>query len=134
MCHRRFRCRHRERRLRNLTYLSLQDNQITEIQGLNNLTNLRTLILSNNKLTTIEGLQNLKKLENLDLSGNFIKEISGLDNLPNLKQVNLQENEISTEDFPFIRNPQAIPEFVFLKSLTHTIYRFIQALLSERLK
>ena len=53
---------------------------------LNNLykfTNLQHLTLSNNQITEIKGLDNLVNLQQLHLDANKIKKIKGLDNLIN---------------------------------------------------
>ena len=51
---------------------------ISEIEGLSELTNLKALILRYNQITEIKGLENLNNLQELDLSENKIKEIKGL--------------------------------------------------------
>ncbi len=79
----------------NLQKLSLYDNQITEIKGLDNLVNLQILDLSNNKITEIKGLDNLVNLQYLELQSNNITEIQGLYNLGNLQTLSLYGNHIT---------------------------------------
>uniref|UniRef100_A0A915N2K8 High mobility group box domain-containing protein n=1 Tax=Meloidogyne javanica TaxID=6303 RepID=A0A915N2K8_MELJA len=100
----------------NLTELELYDNQLTEIQGIENLINLeildlsynrigkikgistlsklRKLFLINNKIEQIEGLEGLILLELLELGDNKIKEISNLNHLINLQELFLGKNKI----------------------------------------
>ena len=61
--------------LGNIKILSLQDNDISKIEGLENMTNLEELNLSDNEITSIEGLENLTKLEILNLQNNQITDI-----------------------------------------------------------
>jgi len=61
---------------KNLKYLYLHNNQITKIEGLENLINLEKLRLDNNKITKIEGLENLIKLKNLWLDNNKLNKNS----------------------------------------------------------
>jgi Leucine-rich repeat (LRR) protein len=77
----------------NLFSLSLNNNIITEIKGLNTLKNLRILRLNNNKITEIKGLVNLKKLTTLNLSNNQIEQIKD-PQLPFLYFYNLDNNNI----------------------------------------
>ena len=52
--------------------IDLSNNQITKIQGLDNLASLEMLWLEYNKITKIEGLEKLTKLEILDIYKNKI--------------------------------------------------------------
>lgn len=61
--------------LSNLTMLDLSDNQLTDISVLQGLRNLTTLYLSNNQLTDISVLQGLKNLSLLDLRNNKLKKL-----------------------------------------------------------
>ena len=77
--------------------VQIQDlNQISEIEGLEDLTNLEELILKNNNISRMHNLNHLKNLKQLNLQGNNITEISGLEgNLKNLTSLNLSHNQIS---------------------------------------
>ncbi|MEL6534416.1 MAG: leucine-rich repeat protein [Bacteroidota bacterium] len=81
--------------LSQITELNLEGNQITEIKGLDNLSRLTGLYLSDNKISEIKGLDNLRKLAKLNLNENKIIEIKGLDNLIWLCELNLNGNKIS---------------------------------------
>ncbi|KAK0400699.1 hypothetical protein QR680_015406 [Steinernema hermaphroditum] len=83
----------------NLTHLTLEnlelyDNQLTEIQGLDQLVNLESLDLSHNRIHKIEGLDKLVNLKSLFLVSNKITKIEGLENLVNLELLELGDNRI----------------------------------------
>src|SRR4030095_8579524 len=64
-------------KLTQLTSLSLRNNQITEIKGLEQLTQLTDLNLRNNRIAEMKGLENLIKLTRLNLNNNRLIEIKG---------------------------------------------------------
>ena len=80
--------------LENLQGLNLNDNQITEIKGLDKL-NLFQLGIDRNQITEIKGLDKLSSLQFLNLNGNQITEIKGLDKLTNLFSLSLENNQIT---------------------------------------
>ena len=53
-----------------LTRLSLINNQLTEVKGLEKLKKLKGLWIDNNQLTSVKGLEKLTQLEGLGLKGN----------------------------------------------------------------
>ena len=53
-----------------VTYLSLSDNQLTDVKGLEKLDQLEGLFLHNNQLTDVKGLEKLKQLTILFLNDN----------------------------------------------------------------
>jgi Leucine-rich repeat (LRR) protein len=81
--------------LANLRKLHLNDNEITEITGLDGLTSLEDLLLNNNKITEIKGIYGLTSLENLSLYRNQITEIKGIDGLTSLENLSLYSNQIT---------------------------------------
>jgi len=81
--------------LSNLRELSLWDNQISELSALKDLSNLRELDLSYNQIRELSGLKDLRNLSTLDLSGNKIRELSGLKDLSLLSKLYLSGNKIS---------------------------------------
>jgi len=84
--------------LTQLTELNLSQNQITRIEGLDNLTQLKKLNLGQNQITKIEGLDNLTQLTELNINENQINEIKGLGNLIKLRVLNLSKNPLSFND------------------------------------
>ncbi|MHB1454447.1 MAG: InlB B-repeat-containing protein [Saccharofermentanales bacterium] len=88
-------------RAESLKYLSLNGNQISDLNILNSLshlTNLYTLNLSNNQISDISILGNLSILKNLydlRLDNNQISDIRALGNLTNLRYLGLSGNQLS---------------------------------------
>ena len=79
---------------KNLRRLSLIDNFIEKIQGLENWRVLEELSLEKNRIWKIEGLNHLQYLKKLDLGCNKIRVIENLNKLENLTQLSLEDNEI----------------------------------------
>jgi Leucine-rich repeat (LRR) protein len=82
-------------KLTQLTELYLTDNQLTDVTGLEKLNQLMFLHLHNNKLTDVKGLENLTKLQRLYLQNNQITDISALKELKQLEKLHLADNQIS---------------------------------------
>lgn len=80
---------------KNIKYMYLNGNLITEITGLERFTELRVLHIRNNQLTRISGLNNLINLSELHLDCNHINRIENLDSLINLEELNLSNNSIN---------------------------------------
>jgi len=78
-----------------LNFLSLWQNQISDIAALQNLTQLTSLGLSENQISDITRLQSLTQLSGLGLSENQISDITPLENLTQLNWLTLYENQIS---------------------------------------
>jgi hypothetical protein len=72
----------------------LQIDDITAIEGLEELTELRVLNLNHNFITRIKGLESLENLEELHLDHNRISIIEGLDCPSNLHRLSLYHNQI----------------------------------------
>lgn len=85
-------------KLKNLTDLRLNGNNISDISPLASLTNLTTLYLDANKISDISPLAGLTNLTILYMSANNISDVSSLANLTNLKELNLIRNYISYSD------------------------------------
>ncbi len=83
-------------KLINLEELSIDYRpDITEINGLENLTKLRELTLCQNQIKEIKGLENLTNLQHLNLWHNQIIKIKGLETLINLQYFHLEDNKIT---------------------------------------
>ena len=78
----------------NLRRLSLIDNAIEKIEGLEGCALLEELTLEKNKIRYIQGLENLRYLRKLDLGQNKIRKLENLDSLEALVQLSLEDNEI----------------------------------------
>ncbi|MES2199007.1 MAG: leucine-rich repeat domain-containing protein [Chlamydiota bacterium] len=81
--------------LTNLTSLTLENNEISDVSLLAKLHGLRTLELRGNRISDISPLAELPNLSDLDLSYNRISDISPLAELPDLRVLNLSYNRIS---------------------------------------
>ncbi len=80
--------------LTSLQALWLSENQIKEIKGLNKLASLQALWLSGNQIKEIKGLNKLTSLQLLYLGGNQITQIKGLSKLSSLQELELGGNKI----------------------------------------
>ena len=79
----------------NLNELSLYKNQISKIEGLETLVQLKALYIFANQISKIERLETLIQLEILFLSSNQISKIEGLEKLIQLGVLVLSINQIS---------------------------------------
>lgn len=78
----------------NLSRLNLSNNNITDISSLSELDQLKTLDLSSNNITSINDLSNLTALTNLKISDNKINNISSINTLQNLERLEANSNQI----------------------------------------
>ncbi len=86
-------------------YLDLKSQDIediTLIEGLENLTELKALNLRNNRITEIKGLDDLQNLERLYLDGNQITEIKGLETLQKLEGLQLDGNQMEDPEEEYL--------------------------------
>uniref|UniRef100_A0A7S4J9U1 U2A'/phosphoprotein 32 family A C-terminal domain-containing protein n=1 Tax=Guillardia theta TaxID=55529 RepID=A0A7S4J9U1_GUITH len=83
-------------KLVNLRVLSVCDNEILSLQGLERCTLLEELLMEENRISKIEFLSTLVNLKKLDLGKNKIARIEGLEGLTNIVQLSLEDNEIET--------------------------------------
>lgn len=85
--------------LSELTFLDIRENEIVDLSPIQNLTNLTSLYIHDNEITSIEPLQNLTKLEFLSLDANPIQDFSVLENLTNLESLSLAGTDVDSLDF-----------------------------------
>ncbi|MDB3978584.1 hypothetical protein N9395_04240 [Pseudomonadales bacterium] len=78
----------------NLRYLSLERNQLTSVNGIEQAVNLERFAASNSLIRDIGPLASLKNLKNLYLPNNIIEDVAPLKGLP-LQQANLDLNKIT---------------------------------------
>jgi internalin A len=78
--------------LKNLGYLYLNQNKLSETDFFLKNTNLLQLQLMNNQFTSFPELTGFSRLEILFLRGNKLKELNGLSNLKNLTWLNISAN------------------------------------------
>ena len=74
-----------------MKYLYLDNNNIKFIEGLQGNKSLRVLSLNGNQVSRIENLENMW-LEEIFISANNLTEITGLDLLPRLRTLDLSKN------------------------------------------
>ena len=77
--------------------LNLQDQQLTDVKGLEKLTQLTILGLGSNQLTDVKGLEKLTRLTELDLGYNKLTDVRCLEKLTQLKRLELKANPALTK-------------------------------------
>ena len=75
--------------------LNLDENQLTNVTGLENLTQLETLHLGDNQLTNVKSLEKLTQLTRLYLQANKLTNVKGLEKLTQLKVLYLYTNQLA---------------------------------------
>jgi len=84
-------------RMPSLLHLDLQDNNITQLTGLNRCVGLKELILDRNKIRQLQehSLMGLIHLRKLRMQENGLKQLSNFLALPSLRYLNLASNRIA---------------------------------------
>ena len=89
----------------NLYTLRMNDNNITNVNFLTNVTRVRNLLdLKNNNITDISGLSNITNAHNIDLSNNDILDVSPLLNLTNITSDLVLHSNENISDITGIQN------------------------------
>ncbi len=86
------------------TSIDLSNNKITDVTPLKNNYSVTKLNLSNNKIQTSDVFGTMVRLRELNLSGNLISNISGLKNLALLENLNLSGTGGFITDFTVLEN------------------------------
>ncbi|MBC1743328.1 LPXTG cell wall anchor domain-containing protein [Listeria welshimeri] len=81
--------------LNELSYLSLDGNQVSDLTPLANASKLTYVTLSDNNVTDVSSLKNLSKVYLIGLKNNQVEDISSLSNLTALKYLYLNGNKLS---------------------------------------
>jgi len=100
-----------------VTYLIVNDRQLTSVKGLENLTQLKTLYLSRNKLTDVKGLEKLTQLKELYLNNNQLTSAKGLEKLTQLEGLVLGDNPDLTKA-QIDQLQKALPKCIILSNPT----------------
>ena len=79
-----------------VTRMNLENNQLTDVKGLEKLTKLTWLRLYDNKLTSVKGLEKLDQLTELNLHGNKLTSVQGLEKLTELRELYLGNNQLTS--------------------------------------
>jgi hypothetical protein len=88
----------------NLERLNCSNNQLINLDGIENLVNLEKLYCSYNQLTSLEGIENLVNLERLYCYNNQLTSLEGIENLVNLKELDCQNNLLKKDYKEYIIN------------------------------
>ena len=86
----------------NMEELSIDNNELTSLSGVQNLLNLKILSVSNNQINSLKELESLSNLENLNINRNQIRDVSGLVRCSKLKYLYMDNNYIT--DFETLSN------------------------------
>lgn len=84
-----------------LVRLSLEDNELTQVDALAGLTKLETLFISKNQLRNIDGLANLTNLKILDLNKNELSDLTPLAKLEKLISIHLANQKCVNEPLKY---------------------------------
>ncbi|CAL5984005.1 Conserved_hypothetical protein [Hexamita inflata] len=83
--------------LKDIEEISLINNKITDLKGLQNITYLKEINLNYNHLYSLKGLPNYSTLRSLQIIENpGIKSLDGLDYLPNLQYLSIQNCKLTS--------------------------------------
>ncbi len=74
--------------------LNISNNNITSLNGIENILNLRAFIFINSNITDITPLSTLINLEYLYFGGNLISDITSLSNLNELRKLSFNSNQV----------------------------------------
>lgn len=83
------------RYMEELKYLFASNNNISNISFLEKLKNLEYLSLSSNSISDMQGIENCSKIKHLDMSYNYLDNIGDLTSLGNLTNVFFDGNQIT---------------------------------------
>ncbi|MGN1136553.1 MAG: leucine-rich repeat domain-containing protein [Oscillospiraceae bacterium] len=81
--------------LKDLTYLNLSDNYLTDLSCLEELENLQSLHFSNNCVNDISFMRNMKHLKKISAENNMIDDISVLRGMTELEEVFFGDNYVT---------------------------------------
>jgi len=81
-----------------ITKIDCSHNQLTSLEGIENLVNLEKLFCWNNDLNSLEGIENLVNLKVLSCSNNLLNSLEGIENLVNMEYFNCSANHLTSLD------------------------------------
>lgn len=112
---------------KNLEKLKLNENEISDISPLKDLTKLKYLEIQRNRIVDLKPLENLKNLEFLKLYNNLIEDITPLSNLTNLTGLDLHYNVTVEGDESHKKISKGITDISALKNLKNLTFLDISA-------
>ena len=86
-----------------ITRLNCSYQNLTNLDGIENLINLKSLYCNGNYLINLNGIENLINLEYLSCSFNRLTSLNGIENLVNLKDLYCLNNNFSNEYKKYIK-------------------------------
>ena len=78
-------------------------NNLTSLDGIENLTNLELIYCHNNNLTSLGDIENLRNLKELYCPYNNLTSLNGIENLTNLKYIYCSDNNFTREYKRYLR-------------------------------
>ena len=87
----------------NLKILDCNSNQLTSLEGIENLVNLKVLSCSNNQLTNME-IENLVNLKGLNCYHNQLTSLEGIENMAKLVRLSCYQNQFTIEYKDYLKN------------------------------
>lgn len=81
--------------LKNLTYLNINDNYITDLSCIEGLENMESLHFNNNSVSDISFMHNMKHLKKISAENNMIGDISALSGMTELEEVFFGDNYVT---------------------------------------
>lgn len=82
-----------------IQYITLSNNNLTNLNGIEGLTELTGIRADNNKITNIDNLSGCLNLYSIHLKSNKIKDIHFTNELVNVRTIDLSDNKIINLDF-----------------------------------
>ena len=120
-----------------LEELNLEDNRIRDLKPLQQLKQLRVLDIGKNEIQTLEPLKDLIELEQVSADDNCLSNVTGVSNLMKLMELYIGNNEI--EDLRQIQQLKTLSKLIILDVSGNTIcckenFRFYTIYYLRRLK
>jgi len=89
--------------LQQLITLSLDNNEISQFDGMPFLSNLFNLTLECNEISSLKNMPELDQISNLNLKKNKLSTLHGLKSLPNIFDLDFSENNLTSKDEDFLK-------------------------------
>ncbi len=103
----------------NLTKISFSGNQVSDLSPLSNLENLENLTAINNKITTLNTINNLSNMKYICLDGNVLTNIDDISNWSNLIEISFRNNQIT--ELPDLSQLQKLQTINLSNNMIQTI-------------
>uniref|UniRef100_A0A3P9HJB9 Leucine rich repeat containing 9 n=1 Tax=Oryzias latipes TaxID=8090 RepID=A0A3P9HJB9_ORYLA len=101
-----------------ITSLNLDDQRISKLNSLSKLENLRWASLDDNNISRVDGIDCCLKLEELSLNNNCIATLKGLGKLRHLKKLSVDGNQLSGLEASVLKQ---LPDLIFLSVENNSI-------------